>query len=80
MLPAAARRAAAAVAPAQPKAHTASAATKAFVAAFNDILLIGAIVLFAGAALALGLVRRRDFIGAPTGDRGSGIQEGGTTS
>jgi EmrB/QacA subfamily drug resistance transporter len=40
-------------------------ATGAFVAAFNDILLIGAIVLFAGAVLTFALVRRRDFVGVP---------------
>jgi predicted MFS family arabinose efflux permease len=44
------------------------AATGAFVAAFNDILLIGAIVLFAGAVLTFALVRRRDFVGAPAGE------------
>jgi EmrB/QacA subfamily drug resistance transporter len=43
-------------------------ATGAFVAAFNDILLIGAIVLFAGAVLTFALVRRSDFVGAPTGE------------
>jgi hypothetical protein len=41
------------------------AATGAFVAAFNDILLIGAIVLFAGSVLTFALVRRRDFVAAP---------------
>ena len=44
------------------------AATGAFVAAFNDILLIGAIVLFAGAVLTFALVRRRDFVGVPAGE------------
>jgi EmrB/QacA subfamily drug resistance transporter len=44
------------------------AATGAFVAAFNDILLIGAIVLFAGSVLTFALVRRRDFVGAPAGE------------
>jgi EmrB/QacA subfamily drug resistance transporter len=44
------------------------AATSAFVAAFNDILLIGAIVLFAGAVLTFALVRRSDFVGAPSAE------------
>ncbi len=44
------------------------AATGAFIAAFNDILLIAAIVLFAGAALTFALVRRSDFVGAPAAE------------
>jgi EmrB/QacA subfamily drug resistance transporter len=44
------------------------AATGAFVAAFNDILLIGAIVLLVGSVLTFALVRQRDFIGAPGGE------------
>jgi EmrB/QacA subfamily drug resistance transporter len=43
------------------------AATSAFVAAFNDILLIGAIVLFAGSVFTFALVRARDFVGAQAG-------------
>jgi len=34
----------------------------AFTAAFNDILLIGALILFSGALVVLTLVRRRDFV------------------
>jgi hypothetical protein len=54
----------AAVAAGQPELHdqTVQAAITAFVAALNDIMLIGAIVLFAGAVLALALVRRSDFV------------------
>ena len=37
-------------------------ATEAFVGAFNEILLIGAIVAFAGAALGLVLTRERDLV------------------
>jgi hypothetical protein len=39
-----------------------SAATEAFVGAFNEILLIGAIVAFAGAALGLLLTRQSDLV------------------
>jgi hypothetical protein len=43
------------------------AATQAFVGAFNEILLIGAIVAFAGAVLGFALTRERDLVvhGAP---------------
>jgi EmrB/QacA subfamily drug resistance transporter len=43
------------------------AATQAFVGAFNEILLIGAIVAFAGAILGFALTRQRDLVvhGAP---------------
>jgi hypothetical protein len=37
----------------------------AYIDAFNDLLIVGAAVAFAGAALALVLVRRRDFVSAP---------------
>jgi EmrB/QacA subfamily drug resistance transporter len=37
----------------------------AYIDAFNDLLIVGAAVAFAGAALALLLVRRRDFVSAP---------------
>ncbi len=37
----------------------------AFVSAFNDLLLIGAVLAFAGAALGLLLVRDRDFVAVP---------------
>jgi len=37
----------------------------AFVGAFNDILLIGAVIAFVGAALGLLLVRNRDFVAVP---------------
>jgi hypothetical protein len=61
-------RAAVAAAPPQFRAQTARAATTAFVAALNDILLIGAIVLFAGAVLVLALVRRSDFVDTPSSE------------
>jgi hypothetical protein len=48
-------------------AEFSDAATSAFVAAFNDILLIGAIVLFAGSVFTFALVRARDFIGVQAG-------------
>ena len=40
----------------------------AFVSAFNDILLIGAVIIFAGAACGFLLVRSRDFVVSPTGE------------
>jgi EmrB/QacA subfamily drug resistance transporter len=42
-----------------------AAARSAYIDAFNEILLVGAGVAFAGAVLALVLVRRRDFVTAP---------------
>jgi hypothetical protein len=36
-----------------------------YIDAFNEILVVAAVVAFAGAALALVLVRRRDFVAAP---------------
>ena len=41
------------------------AAKIAFVSGLNDILLIGAVIAFAGAALGFALVRSRDFVTAP---------------
>jgi hypothetical protein len=48
------------VPPAQ-RAHALTAVHGAFAAALNDILLVGALVAFAGAVLSLGLVRSQDF-------------------
>lgn len=44
------------------------AADQAFVSGLNDILLVGAIIAFAGAALGFALVRPRDFVGRPAAD------------
>jgi hypothetical protein len=52
------------------QAEADDAVTNAFVAAFNDILLIGAIVLFASAVLTFVLVRRSDFVDTPSGETG----------
>ena len=41
------------------------AAHNAYIDAFNELLVVGAVVAFAGAALALVLVRQRDFVMAP---------------
>jgi EmrB/QacA subfamily drug resistance transporter len=60
----AADRALAAVPP-QFRAQAAAAANQAFVSALNEILLIGALIAFAGGVLGLLLVRKRDFVGAP---------------
>jgi EmrB/QacA subfamily drug resistance transporter len=48
-----------------PASFATEAGRSAYVDAFNEILVVGAVVAFAGAALALALVRRRDFVGAP---------------
>jgi predicted MFS family arabinose efflux permease len=48
------------------RARTSAAIHVAFTAALNDILLVGGIVAFVGAALALILVRRRDFVTYPS--------------
>ncbi len=58
-------RAAAAAAPPGQRAEVVHAAKVAFVSGFNDILLIGAIVAFVGAALGFALVRSSDFVTAP---------------
>jgi Major Facilitator Superfamily len=49
-------------APPQLHAQAAHAAEVAFTNAFDDILLIGALILFSGALAALALVRQRDFV------------------
>ena len=56
-------RAAAAAPPGQ-RELVAEAATRAFVGGLNDILLIGTVIAFVGALLALALVRQSDFVGA----------------
>jgi EmrB/QacA subfamily drug resistance transporter len=42
-----------------------AAGRSAYIDAFNELLIVGAVVAFTGAALALLLVRRRDFVSAP---------------
>jgi EmrB/QacA subfamily drug resistance transporter len=58
-------RAAAATAPPGQRTEVVHAAKVAFVSGFNEILLIGAIVAFLGAALGFALVRSSDFVQAP---------------
>jgi EmrB/QacA subfamily drug resistance transporter len=62
-------RAAAAVAPPGQRGEVVHASTVAFTSAFNEIILIAAVVSFLGAALGYLLVRSRDFVqpteGAP---------------
>ncbi len=60
--------AAAAAAPAGTGADVAAAAETAFVAGFDAIQLVAAMIAFAGAVLALALVRQRDFVAAHGGD------------
>ena len=58
---------AAAAAPAGQREAVAEAASSAFVGGLNDILLLASIIAFAGAVLALVLVRQSDFVAAPDG-------------
>ena len=55
-------RAAAAASPPGQRTEIVHASKLAFVSGFNDILLIGAIVAFVGAALGFSLVRASDFV------------------
>ncbi|HSR94399.1 MAG TPA: MFS transporter, partial [Solirubrobacterales bacterium] len=55
-------RAAAGLAPPGQRAEVVHAAKVAFVSGFNEILLIGALLSFAGAALGFALVRSSDFV------------------
>jgi hypothetical protein len=61
-------RAATEVAPAADRAQVADAATSAFVASMNEILLIGALIALAGAVVGLLLVRQSDFVAQPAGE------------
>jgi EmrB/QacA subfamily drug resistance transporter len=47
-----------------PRSFASPAGRSAYIDAFNDLLRVGAAVAFAGAAFALALIRRRDFVGA----------------
>jgi hypothetical protein len=58
-------RAAQGAAPPGSRAEIAADAKIAFAGALNDILLIGAVIAFIGAALAFVLVRERDFVVSP---------------
>jgi hypothetical protein len=58
-------------APAGSRGQLAAASTSSFVAGLNDILLIAAAVAFCGGALALFLIRQRDFVDAS----GGGLEE-----
>ena len=46
------------------RGQLAAASTNSFVHALDDILLIAAVVAFAGAVAALALIRRKDFVDA----------------
>jgi EmrB/QacA subfamily drug resistance transporter len=59
--------------PPSARAHLAAASTASFVRGLDDILLIAAVVALAGAAVAFGLIRSKDFVDASaevTGDFG----------
>src|SRR5215211_1239840 len=49
-------------APAASQAQLANAADRAFISGFNEILLVGAAIAFAGSLLGFALVRGRDFV------------------
>ncbi|HEU4393253.1 MAG TPA: MFS transporter [Solirubrobacterales bacterium] len=65
-------KAAAAVAPERIRPEVIQASNEAFVAGFNEIVLIAAILSFVGAALGFFLVRQRDFV-QPT-DGGAAVE------
>ncbi len=62
-------RAAAAVTPARIRPEVVHASNVAFVGAFNEIILIAAVLSFVGAALGFALVRSRDFVQHAEGTR-----------
>jgi EmrB/QacA subfamily drug resistance transporter len=71
-------RAAGAVVPARIRPEVIHASDVAFVGAFNEIILIAAVLSFVGAALGFVLVRSRDFVqqaGPPEGDEGEPAAE-----
>jgi EmrB/QacA subfamily drug resistance transporter len=51
--------------PPQARGAVANAAHQSFITGLNEILIVGAVLAFAGAVLALVLVRTRDFVVAP---------------
>ncbi|HLM27193.1 MAG TPA: MFS transporter [Thermoleophilaceae bacterium] len=53
--------------PAPARGLVANTARRAFIEGLNEILVVAAVLAFVGAALALLLVRRRDFVTAPAG-------------
>jgi hypothetical protein len=55
-------QAAASVTPPGTRSHVVDAATVAFTSGLNEILLIGGLLSFAGAALGFALTRSRDFV------------------
>jgi EmrB/QacA subfamily drug resistance transporter len=54
--------------------QAADAANQAFVAGLNEILLVGALVAFAGGLFGLILVRRRDFVTSPGPESGAAAE------
>jgi hypothetical protein len=58
--------------PPQARARAADAARSAFVSGLNEILLVAAFLLFAGAVLAFVLVRDRDFVASGAAASGGG--------
>ena len=67
-----------AAAPAAARAQLGAVSQSSFVDGLNLILLIGAAIAFAAAALALALIRQRDFVES-TDDAGVSLQEGVAT-
>jgi EmrB/QacA subfamily drug resistance transporter len=62
-------------APRAAREQLAAASTSSFVHALNDILLIAAIVAFAGAAISLTLIRPQDFVDAAENDSADRIED-----
>jgi hypothetical protein len=48
-----------------PADFASQAGRAAYIDAFNELLIVGAVVAFAGAALAFALIRSRDFVAHP---------------
>jgi hypothetical protein len=61
-------------APSAARAQLAAASTSSFVHALNDILLIAAVVAFAGAAVASILIRPKDFVDSSEQDVGETVE------
>jgi EmrB/QacA subfamily drug resistance transporter len=63
-------------APSAARGQLAAASTSSFVHALNDLLLIAAVVAFAGGAVALILIRAKDFVDSSEEDSGEAAETG----
>jgi hypothetical protein len=62
-------------APRAARQQLAAASTSSFVHALNDILLIAAVVAFAGAAISLTLIRPKDFVDTADNDSADRLED-----